>query len=253
MNDLVLLLPHKEKGLFSSPVRYELCDDYIKLWIKDTPRALKKAVQIIGGNRAILSRDAMNMNVLKDCALKYSNISNEELFHLTEKCIQALIKKNNLRLPFYELFVCAIPDIAVQLIQRLRNYARIFTVIYNGEFDSGIFDGLYFKYGIITRHLYKMKNNEKENSLVITTDACDYIPQKTLCGVISLCDKSNTDNALMVKKVALRISGNSFVDNWGLLPSAYMCNLLNIEIDDRIEVDISRKADEIFMLDRTRF
>ena len=253
MNNSVLILPQAEKGIFAPPIKYELSDNYIKLWIKDTPRALKKLCDIVGDNNAILSREAVNMKIFKDCIHKYENSSNEELFLLTQKCIEALIKKNNIKLPFYEIFICAIPDMAVNLIQRLRNYARIFTVVYSGEFDNRVFDGLYFKYGIITRHLYKMKNNEKENSFIITTDASDYIPQNLRYSAICLCDKTNTEGALMVKKAALKIKGNQFVDNSGLVPSVFMCNLLNIEIDDKIEVDIARTADEIFMLDRTRF
>lgn len=253
MNNSVLVLPQTEKGVFIPPIRYELSGDFIKIWMKDSPRALKKVCDIVGDNIAILSHEAVNMKVFKDCVQKYENSSNEELFLLTCKCVEALVKKNNIKLPFYEIFICAIPDIAVKLIQKLRNYARIFTVVYSGEFDCSVFDGLYFKYGIITRHLYKMKNNEKENSLVITTDASDYIPPKLHCSTICLSNKTNADNALMVKKVALKIKDNPFVDSCGLVPSVFMCNLLNIEIDDNIEVDISRSADEIFMLDRTRF
>ncbi len=253
MNNLVLLLPQTEKGIFASRVKYELSEGFIKLWLKDTPHTLKKAAEIIGENKAVVSGEALNMKIFKDCAHKYENCTSEQLFLLTKKCIEALIRKNNIKLPFYEIFICAIPDIAVEIIQRLRNYARIFTVIYNGEFDNSIFDGLYFKYGIITRHLYKMKNGERENSLFITTDYTDYIPPKICCPVICLSDKSNREDAVMVKNTALKIQGNSFVKSWGLTPSVFMCNLLNIEIDDKIDVDISRKADEIFMLDITRF
>ncbi len=253
MNNLVLILPQTEKGIFTSRVKYELSEGFIKLWMKDSPRALKKAMEIIGENKAVISRDAINMKIFKDCTQKYQNSSNEELFLLTQKCVHSIVKKNNIKLPFYEIFICAIPDIAVEIIQKLRNYARIFTVIYSGEFDNSIFDGLYFKYGIITRHLSKMKNSKREDSLLITTDSKDYIPPNISYPVICLCDKTNIDNAIMVKKVKIKIRGNSFVDNCGLIPSVFLCNLLNIEIDDNIEVDIWGKADEIFMLDRTHF
>lgn len=253
MNDLVLLLPQTERGIFTPPVKYELSDEYIKLWIKDTPRALKKAAGIIGENKAVISKAAINMGVFKGNVYKYENCTSEELFLLTEKCVRAFVQKNGIKLPFYEIFIYAIPDVAVNLIQKLRNYARIFTVIYNGEFDSGVFDGLYFKYGIITRHLCKMKSSERENSLVITTDSTDYIPPKMRSPEICLSDKTTRQDAVMVKKTALKTVENPFIKEWGFTPSVFMFDLLNIKIDDNTEVDIINKADEIFMLDITSF
>lgn len=251
MNNMVLILPQREKGLFSQTVKYELSDKYIKVWMKDSPRALRKTIEIMGGGRAVISKDAMDMRIFENYTFKYKNCSNEQLLCLMEKCIKALINERNIKLPFYEIFIFAIPDIAVKIIQKLRNYARIFTVVYSGEFDNGIFDGLYFKYGIITRHLQKIKHSDKENSLIISTDSTDYIPAKMYCPVISLADKSNRADAILVKNVALNILGNSFIDSWKGNPSVFMADLLGIEIDNKVKVDTTKKADEIFMLDIT--
>lgn len=251
MNDLVLILPQKKQSVFSPKVEAEYGENFIRLYVKDTPAAIKKAAKIIGERKAVVSTDALNMKSLKGHLKKYNQESSNILFSIIKSAVEQVAKEKEITLPFYEICVFADAHTAVKIIERIKSLSKIFTIITNEEFGNEILDELYFKYGVIIRHLTKLNCHNKENTLIISTDSEDPISHWESIPVISMAESCASKNALMLKNSHIKECTDCFVKEWNGKPTMAVYSLLNIEPDKEISVNIREKGDEIFMLDIT--
>ena len=249
MEDLILILPQKNKSAFAPKFEIEYGDNFLKLYLKDRNSALKKAAKIIGNKKAVVSKDALNMKSIKGHLKKYDYSSNKVLFSLIENAVEKVVEENGMLLPLYEIFIFARPHIAVEIIEKIKSLSKIFTIVTKEEFGSEILDELYFKYGVIIRHLTKLSSHNKKDSLIISTDSQDCILPWESMPVISMADKCKNENALMLKSAFADGGKSAFIREWNGKPSAALYSLLNTEADKKMCVNIKEKADEIFMLD----
>lgn len=249
MEDLILILPQKNKSAFAPKIEMEGGENFLKLYLKDKGSALKKAAKIIDKRMAVVSNDALDMKSIKGFLKKYNDLNSELLFSLTENAIEEVAKERAMHLPLYEVCIFAEPFIAVKIIEKIKSLSKIFTIITKEEFGSEILDELYFKYGVIIRHLTKLTTNNKKDTVIISTDSEDNIMPWESTPVISLADKCKSENALMLKNLYIKGEQNAFIKEWNGKPPAVLYSLLNMEKDNKISVNIKEKADEIFVLD----
>ena len=115
MEDLILILPQKNKSVFAPKFEIKYEDNFLKLYLKDKYSALKKAAKIIGDKKAVVSKDALNMKSIKGHLKKYNYSSSKVLFSLIENAVEKVAAENGMHLPLYEIFIFAEPHIAVEI------------------------------------------------------------------------------------------------------------------------------------------
>lgn len=185
---------------------------------------------------------------------KYSPRTEEELLPVLDKIVCAAAEKYFVKIPASEIIIYADPIHAAAVILKLKNAARLFSVVSREENVGNMYDELYFKHGIVVRHIpyitkcaddsIVMKCNDEKNgdifgnALYITLNAEPSVIGRGICAAtVALSDKRTEEAQRLL----------------GIHGSAALYKLLGIKPDESTTADINSRGGEIFLLDTAHF
>lgn len=213
------------------------CNIY-SVMLKKKQRAIKAFLKTYSDDTVIVSGKYKDNKLLSSKLTSFNEISFECFLAILNKVIRAIAEKYGYRLPLKEICVVAESQIANSIISCVCDTAQLFTVV-NCETDpAGCFDELYFKYGVVVRKKEKFLLGRE--MIVISTDGTPVIEMEN--DTVSLSDVCVSDE--MSDKIK-----NLFGINAGI--SLY--TLMKILPGENAKIEIDRRPDEFFLLDRKKF
>ncbi len=253
MSNIVLLKPNLSR--FSMALRHEANSDIDIFYVRDSYRQLKKAVNGSPGKRIVPDIKMDKMKNTGKYLKKYSAVNIRSSLPILERIVKIVSEENKLRFPLSEICLSADPETAVSMISAIKNTSKLFTVITNEEGKERLYDELYFKTGVIIRQIPGFIFNEKEDTMVIHADPSLKIPAAINRPVISLVRKNENDRAFYNAGSFFVNDGQAdiFKNAWGGIPSLDMYTFLGILPKKDAVINISKKTDSIFLLDRSLF
>jgi len=246
--DFLIVKPQQKRGFFSD-YGNKTDDKRLYEYTKDSPGAAKRLVKKFPGKKIICDRECFNKEKTRHFLTEYNECSEINLLNTFKLSFYPSLEKFGIKAPLGEIYISGAPSFAVKIIEHIKYSARLFTVVNPGEYQSILYDELYFKYGIIIRQIPFFSGKSFEGELLIKADD-SFIPEWVNCPVISF-ERNVRSSA---DKVALRytVIENNFLSQAGRLASPVFYTLIAKNIDENCVVDVNKNADKIFLLDITR-
>lgn len=176
-------------------------DGISTVFVKDNIRSIKRLLQIKESKTVLVREDTF----IKEKTSKYikeykGDITNHALC-IIDKIVEETAKMHGLSFPLKEVFVMAEPDFASKIIFKIKDKARLFTVVSVFDTLGKMYDELYFKYGTVIRHIPFFNNPDWENSLAVKLENTDEVRGWIKCPVISFDDATINDKTLIIRNV----------------------------------------------------
>lgn len=242
-----------KKYIIGKKIEIEKRGDIRFAKIPEKRKALKKVTDAFKNDLIMISNKAVKSNVFSKKIINYSYIGLDVISELVKPICKAVSEKFKKELPFNELIIAADNKFACQLISRLINTGKMFTLISDYE-DRKMLDEMYFKYGCIIRYKKTADEYAGENGFVICSDENRLTEFENML-VLNLTDKYKEDkNVINLKDISLNDKRlQCLITSWGGNPGAEIYSLVKCLPDDKVTVEVNKKTDKIFMLDINAF
>ena len=254
MRKIAVVTLNDSRKLFAPKCRIADEGDIVRAEVRNTFRSVKKTGKALDKVPVLVAygyekRKAFCGQIKKVCKYEYRTV-----IPVLEKISRQICVKYKKKIPLEDLYISASPTIACEIIEALRNVSRLFTVVSDEETPPGLYDGIYFKYGTLTRQIPEFNNNISEDAVIIRCRD-DYFPVWAKLPVINLVPgELKSDLWLDVWKISVsdsKISAPGCV--WGGESGIMFYTLLDEIPAENARVDINKSADEIFLLDTGGF
>lgn len=171
-----------------------------------------------------------------------------EALPVLERILILTAKKYNITLPAKEIYIFASPENAALIIEQIKDFSRLFTVVSKNEENNKLYDELYFKHGVVVRQTKTINLNSDENSLIIKykenipiTSSFPIITFDSECfskKCVKIGEAYVSDERLSLLERCLKQNG-----------SFYMYKMLGIKPDDKSRLSLDKKGNKMFFLD----
>ncbi|MBQ8391836.1 MAG: hypothetical protein IJX50_04755 [Clostridia bacterium] len=254
MEKKVVLSLFENVGFTLPKVETEEFDMAISAKIINRKKALKKLIKLYSGHDILLSKISDRAEIFNEVKRKWDYFSPESVIPVINKICRQVSLKFDCSIPFEEIYILAEQSLAISIIEEIKNLSRLFIVISPNEADIKLYDKLYFKHCAMARHLEKMPNTIKNDSMIICFE--DYsLPLKCKSPFVNFTDKkAGVCNEINGKKIYVSNSNIKQMENlWGGNSGLSFLELFGIKTSSECIVDINNCADDIFLLDIAQF
>lgn len=244
--NLIFIKQQRKKSLFAKKIKIEKNIAYIA----DNAVSVKKMKKLEPNKKLVVCNNAFLKKTTIDQFVKYEEYPFDEILYMLEKIIEKTAEKYKVNFPFFEICVIADPNKAAIIIEKIKNSARLFTVISEFKYGGEIYDELFFKYGIVIRQMNDLGNSFEKSTLIIKADSTVNFPISINIPTI-LLEKNNvldTNYILPENIYAYDEEISEAINHWGGVPSLKFFNLIEHFPNDKTLIDITKKASEIFLL-----
>ncbi len=244
-----VVLSINEKRMFPRKCISSEYENVTVLSIRNSLRAIGKLRKTFCGTNIVVKVQSRNEKILKDKLTEYSSFSYKETTPVINKIFRQTAYKFKKELPVEEVYILGSSEQACAFAAQLNGLCRVFTVVSEQNPVVTLYDELYFKYGLIIRHIPSF-GNITEDSVVIRCNP-DWIPSDKTIPVIDFSDEEVfTENVVKAGNILVydeKIAGicKCFGGKSGLA----LYSLFGEIPSENAEVDINKSADKIFLLD----
>lgn len=238
--------------LAEKTIKEDFYESFSVITLPERKRFLKKLIKTPDKNYIIRNGDT-DRAVFRRKMKSYSEFSTETVICVINKICREAAKEYSKKLPFEEITVIGSPDTGLKIFEKLKDEARLFTVITDCR-DRVLADELYFKYGMAIRYKKALADIISPESLLISLD--EAVTEKVKC-----CPVINLTKRVFPGKNIINISETVIKDKntlafsklWNGCVGPEIYSLLNICPEDCASVEINKKTDGIFLLDTDAF
>lgn len=245
------MLSLSESVGFTLPkIETEELDGVISAKINNRKKALKKLMKLCRGYDIILSKKSDKAEIFNEIKRKWDYFTPELAVPVINKICRQVSIKFECSIPFEEIYILAEQSFAIHIIEEIKNLSRLFIVISPKEADTKLYDKLYFQHCAMARHLEKMPNVIKDDSMIICFE--DYsLPLKCKSPFVNFTDKkAGFRNEVNGRKIYVSDSGIRQIEElWGGNSGLSFFELFGVKTGSGSTVDINNCADDIFLLD----
>ncbi len=222
--------------------------------VRNSPISVKKLLKTVQPQNTAVKAPYEFSGKIRAYIKKYSPRTEEELLPVLDKIVYAAAEKYSVKIPTEEIIIYADPIHAAAVILKLKNAARLFSVVSREENVGNMYDELYFKYGTVVRHIpyitecgndsIVVKCNDEElggvfpNAVYVTLGAEPVPSARGICAATAVLSDKRTEEAQRLL---------------GIQGSAALYRLLGIKPDESTTADVNSRGGEIFLLDTARF
>jgi len=231
----------------------EFYDGVADITIKNRKFALKKLAKKGKYENIIVNHRQKDMKIFENRLKKYCTLSYETVLPLTETIVRLTAAKHGIKFPLSEIYIIASPAISREIILKLGNISRLYSVV-SDEADRVITDELYYSYGYVIRNMKGFENKISDDSIIIR--AGKKLPPPLLCvPVINLERESlSGKNIVNAGEIAVTDKKTEHIARlWGGICGLMIYEIMGMLPDENSQTDINKAADEIFLLDREAF
>ena len=253
MEKIIILKVSEKRKAFKHSVVNEINENMPIIEIKARKNAVKKLLKQIGQENIVINHLQVEHNLFSERIKILKNTSLETALPIIENVCRQIALKYSMGVPFEEVYINASPADAFSLIIPLLGISRLFTVISN-EALGKMADELYFKHGCIIRQIPKLKEATGGDRIFIRADERAVLNFPSI-PIIDLTNSPlSTEKVININEIFVSDSNVApFCEKWGGKSGLMLYNLLGYLPERNAEIDISKKADKIFLLDRDKF
>lgn len=233
-------------------LKEEIYEGFSVITLPERKRALRKLLRASDKNYIVKNGDS-DKGIFQGRIKPFTDISPETVISVIDKICREAAKKYLQKLPFEEIKVISSGNMGLRIVEKLKNEAKLFTVIAESE-DRLLADELYFKYGVIIRYKNSPDIRKGMDNLIISAE--ESVTEKiTVTPVINLSKRNfSRENVINIGEIVITDKNTSvFSEYWNGCPGPEIYSLLNISPQECSEVDINKKTDRIFLLDTDAF
>ncbi len=255
LRKITVLKTNDNKKIFSPPFIASEKEKIGIIEVKNTQRALKKVKRVFCGETIIIESGKQKGDAFFNHTVKYEQYEYEKILPLLYKiCIQAM-KLKGIKIPSDDFYIISSPVLAKEIIEKVYSLSKIFTVISDEDLGGSVYDSLYYKYGVPVRQIPNFTNKIEESSVVVRCNRVT-VPLFSRVPIIELSPvpEENAKTVFDVRKISIKDrQADTIIKLWGGTSGICFYELLGIFPQEDAEVCISKKADEIFLLDTNAF
>jgi len=246
---VILNCDENGKTFLKKPVFVEN-DGFLSVNIPPKRKQIKKLLEKNSDKTFLLGSGLEKEEVYSKCFNGFNHISYDCIKSILVKLCKEVAVKYSLAFPLDEIYIFAPPDISYELVCLLMDISRLFTVV-SHDYDTKKADELYFKYGCILRQKEIPDERDHGDKITIYADeSVNYIPGRA--PFVNLTrkkfDSLNTININEIKVCDEKILPISAT--WGGTTGLSFYTFLGLIPDESATVDLSKKANEIFVANK---
>ncbi len=250
MEKKVVLSLSESVGFTLPKVETEELDMVISAKINNRKKAIKKVMKLCRGHDILLSKRSDKAEIFNEIKRKWDYFTPELIIPVINKICRQVSLKFEYSIPFEEIYILAEQSLALSIIEKIKNLARLFVVISPKEADRKLYDKLYFEHCAMARHLETMPRAIKDDSMIICFE--DYsLPSQCKSPFVNFTGKkAGVCNEVNGKKIYVSDAGiEKFEELWGGNSGLSFFELFGVKTGSGCIVDINNYADDIFLLD----
>lgn len=240
------------KKLFSRGYEISENDNIIKLSVGNTFRAIKKIKKLFVNEIVLIKNGIEKEKRFCENVITYNKYSYKRVLPILNKICRQTAAKYNIKLPYMDFYIMASPHIACEIIEKVYDLSRIFTVISEKDPRPGLYDEIYFKHGTLVRQLPEFNNHISEEAVIIRYDK-KYYPKWMEIPVIDISMHPEDDMCINAGKISVY---DEFLEDlcneWNGSSGVKLYELIDEYPTENAKVNINKYADEIFLLDTER-
>ena len=246
----VILNLEENGGLFVKKPEFVENENFLSVNVPPKRKQIKKLLARNDDKVFLLRGGQEKEEVCDEFFKRYSVVSWDCVKSILVKLCKEVAKKYSLTFHFDEIYILAPPSISYELVYLLMDASRLFTVI-SHPYDTGKADELYFKYGCILRQKEIPDEREVGDKIIIYADeTANYIPGR-IPFINLTCKKFDDVKTVNINEVHIFSEKIRQISTaWGGVAGLSFYTFLGIIPDELATVDLSKKANEIFVANK---